>query len=46
MLRTIIRVRRFRRLYLDDGFLFLAVVTLVAGTGLMFVNIRYAYTQE
>lgn len=44
--RTVIRVRHFRRLYIDDGFLFLAVAALTAGTGLMLVDIPYAYLQE
>ena len=39
-------MRRFGRLLVDDVFLFIAVVTLIAGTGLMLVNIPYAYLQQ
>ena len=37
--RTVISVRDFRRIYADDVFLFLAILTLVAGTGVFYAVI-------
>ena len=44
--RTWIRVRRFHRLYLDDGFLFFAAATLISGTGLLLAHAPYEFTQD
>lgn len=43
--RTYIRYRRFRRLFVDDGFLFAAVVGLIIGTSVTYVNIPFIYVQ-
>lgn len=42
--RTAIRVHRFRRVFVDDYFLFLAVASLIASTGLFFSLILFVYT--
>ena len=42
--RTAIRVHRFRRVFLDDCFLFLAVASLIASTGTFFWLIPSLYT--
>ncbi|KAL9117085.1 MAG: hypothetical protein Q9187_006382 [Circinaria calcarea] len=43
--RTYIRYRRFRRLFVDDAFLFAAVVGLIIGTIMTYVNIPFIYVQ-
>ena len=43
--RTYIRYRKFRRLFVDDGFLFIAAVALIIATSLVYVNISFIYTQ-
>ena len=44
--RTIIRVHKFRRLFVDDYFLFLAVGTLSGSVGLFFVALPGLYLIE
>lgn len=44
--RTYIRFRKFHRLLLDDYFMFLAVITLVAGVGLLCANVRFIYQEN
>ena len=41
--RTYIRLQNFRRIFLDDVFLFLAVACLLAGVGLLYSNIQFLY---
>ena len=43
--RTFIRVKRFQRVLVDDAFLLIAVVCLVAGTSLLYVDIPYIYAE-
>ena len=43
--RTWIRIKRFRRVHADDGFVFFAVICLIAGTALLYIDIPYIYTQ-
>ena len=45
VLRTLIRTYKFRRLFLDDAFLFLATITLIAGTVLTHLDFPYLYLQ-
>ena len=40
--RTTIRLRKFKRLYMDDYFLFLAVASLISGTTLSFYSHCYS----
>ncbi|KAL8709811.1 MAG: hypothetical protein Q9225_007392 [Loekoesia sp. 1 TL-2023] len=44
--RVYIRVRLNHRFYIDDGFFFLAVVTLIAGTIMTYIDIPYIYLQQ
>ncbi|SLM38057.1 hypothetical protein LPUS_08153 [Lasallia pustulata] len=44
-IRTCIRIRRFRRLFIDDAFLLVAALTLTANTALTYVLIPYIYTK-
>ncbi|MCJ1381352.1 hypothetical protein MMC17_004462 [Xylographa soralifera] len=37
--RTFVRYRRFKRLYVDDGFLLVAVAAAIAGTGIFYASI-------
>ena len=43
--RTYIRYQRFRRLFVDDGFLFAAAVSLIIATSLVYVNAPFVYVQ-
>ena len=43
--RTLIRIQRFRRLFVDDGFLLLAVVCLCVSVVFTYVQTPYMYTQ-
>ena len=43
--RTIIRLKYFRRLFIDDYILFFGVITLVSGTAIMFANFPLVYFQ-
>ena len=43
--RTYLRIRRLQSLDVDDGFLILAVVTLIAGTAVNFVMQDYLYEE-
>lgn len=42
--RTVIRIRIFRRVFADDYFLFLAVASLIASTGIFFWAVPSLYT--
>ena len=44
--RILARIRKDHRIYVDDGFFFFAIVGLIAGTALVFVDIPYVYLQE
>lgn len=44
--RIFVRAKLNRKVYLDDGFFFLALVTLVAGTVMTYVDIPYIYLQQ
>ena len=44
--RTYIRARLNHRLYVDDALFLLAIVTLIAGTALTYVDIPYIYLQQ
>lgn len=44
--RVYIRIRLNHRFYIDDGLFFLAVVTLVAGTVMTYIDIPYIYLQQ
>ncbi|KAK3171317.1 hypothetical protein OEA41_003401 [Lepraria neglecta] len=44
--RTIARFYKSHRIAVDDGFFFLAVTTLVAGTIVLYFDIPYIYLQE
>ncbi|KAL8949083.1 MAG: hypothetical protein Q9222_004773, partial [Ikaeria aurantiellina] len=44
--RIYIRVKLNRRLYIDDGFFLLAVVILIAGTVMTYIDIPYIYLQQ
>ena len=43
--RLSFRVRWFRHLFVDDGFLIIAVIGLILGTSLTYADIPYLYTQ-
>ena len=43
--RTCIRLRLFRRVFIDDGLFFLATVCLLAGTVMLYIDCPYIYTQ-
>ena len=40
-----IRLRLFRRLFVDDSLFFLAAICLVAGTVMVYIDCPYLYTQ-
>ena len=42
--RSYIRLRKFKRLFADDGFLFLAVIALIAGTIILYADVPAIYT--
>ncbi|KAI4255553.1 MAG: hypothetical protein L6R42_006673 [Xanthoria sp. 1 TBL-2021] len=44
--RIFIRAKLNRKIYVDDGFFFLAVVTLVAGTVMTYLDVPYIYLQQ
>ena len=44
--RIFIRAKLNRKIYVDDGFFFLAVVTLIAGTIMTYLDIPYIYLQQ
>ncbi|KAL8895006.1 MAG: hypothetical protein Q9207_008335 [Kuettlingeria erythrocarpa] len=44
--RVAIRTKLNRKVYLDDGLYFFAVVTLVAGTIMTYIDIPYIYLQQ
>ncbi|KAL8750839.1 MAG: hypothetical protein Q9199_006822 [Rusavskia elegans] len=44
--RIFIRAKLNRKIYIDDGFFFLAVVTLVAGTVMTYLDVPYIYLQQ
>ena len=44
--RVYIRIRQNHQAQLDDGLHFLAVVTLIAGTAIVYIDIPYIYLQE
>ncbi|KAL8767211.1 MAG: hypothetical protein Q9209_006216 [Squamulea sp. 1 TL-2023] len=44
--RMIIRAKLNRKIYVDDGFFLLAVVTLIAGTVMTYIDIPYIYLQQ
>lgn len=44
--RVAIRAKLNRRIYVDDGLFFFAVVTLVAGTIMTYIDIPYIYLQQ
>ncbi|KAL6720096.1 hypothetical protein ACLMJK_002017 [Lecanora helva] len=44
--RVLARSYKTRRIAIDDGFFFLAVITLIAGTILLYVDLPYIYLQE
>ena len=44
--RTFARFYKFHRILLDDAFFYLAVVTLIAGTGLTYADVPFIYLQE
>ena len=44
--RIFARIRKEHRLYFDDAFFFLATISLVAGTILIFIDIPFIYMQE
>ncbi|KAL8785605.1 MAG: hypothetical protein Q9213_003259 [Squamulea squamosa] len=44
--RVIIRAKLNRKVYVDDGFFMLAVVTLIAGTVMTYLDIPYIYLQQ
>ena len=44
-MRTYLRLRKFRCLFVDDYFLFFAVLTLSIGSGLLYVGLPYAFVQ-
>ncbi|MCJ1374866.1 hypothetical protein MMC20_006099 [Loxospora ochrophaea] len=44
--RTYTRVRKFHRIFVDDGILFLAVTTLVASSVMIYVDFPYVYLQD
>lgn len=41
--RTVIRVYKFRRVFVDDYFLFIAVASLIASTGILLRNLQPLY---
>ncbi|MCJ1405339.1 hypothetical protein MMC11_008566 [Xylographa trunciseda] len=43
--RTVVRYRRFKRLYVDDGFLCAAVVSAIAGTALFYVSLDGVFVE-
>ena len=43
--RTFIRIKKFRCILADDCFVFLAVLCLIAGTGILYINVPYIYLQ-
>ncbi|KAL8711212.1 MAG: hypothetical protein Q9220_004357 [cf. Caloplaca sp. 1 TL-2023] len=44
--RIFIRVKLNNRIYVDDGFFLLAVVVLIAGTVMTYIDIPYIYLQQ
>ncbi|KAL8917236.1 MAG: hypothetical protein Q9208_008075 [Pyrenodesmia sp. 3 TL-2023] len=44
--RVAIRARLNRKVYVDDGLFFFAVVTLIAGTIMTYIDIPYIYLQQ
>ncbi|KAI4108317.1 MAG: hypothetical protein LQ339_002218 [Xanthoria mediterranea] len=44
--RIFVRAKLNRKVYVDDGFFFLALVTLVAGTVMTYIDIPYIYLQQ
>ena len=44
-IRTYLRLQKFRRLFVDDYFLFFAALCLIAGSSLLYVELPYIYTQ-
>ncbi|KAI4142975.1 MAG: hypothetical protein L6R39_004759 [Caloplaca ligustica] len=44
--RTYIRIVLTRKVTVDDGFFFLAVITLIAGTTTCYIDIPYLYVQQ
>ena len=44
--RTLIRVYKFRRIYVDDYFLFLAVAALIGAVGLFYASVSELYMLE
>ncbi|KAL8714553.1 MAG: hypothetical protein Q9220_001501 [cf. Caloplaca sp. 1 TL-2023] len=44
--RTYIRIIQTRKISVDDGFFFLAVVTLIAGTTTLYIDIPYLFVQQ
>ena len=41
--RTVIRVRKFGRFFIDDYFFFLGIATLITGTGILYVIVPAQY---
>ncbi|KAI4200394.1 MAG: hypothetical protein LQ350_003932, partial [Teloschistes chrysophthalmus] len=44
--RTYIRIILTHRITVDDGFFFLAVITLIAGTTTLYVDVPYLFIQQ
>lgn len=44
--RVTVRYLQFNRVTIDDGFFFLAVLTLIAGTILLYLDLPYVYLVE
>ena len=43
--RTCIRLKKFRRIFLDDAFLFAGVLCLTIGVGLVYANVSFLYAK-
>ncbi|KAL8945707.1 MAG: hypothetical protein Q9222_007792, partial [Ikaeria aurantiellina] len=44
--RTYIRIIQTHKITVDDGFFFFAVVTLIAGTTTLYIDIPYLFVQQ
>ena len=45
IVRTYLRLRKFRRFFVDDYFFFFAALSLSAGSGLLYLDLPYLYIQ-